>query len=81
METIIQIIGWVGTICIVAAYALVSSKKLDSTSRGYQVLNLVGAIAVGVSVYHGRVWSAVALQSIWGVIALYSLYRIQRNSH
>ncbi len=75
METTIQIIGWVGTFLILLAYYLVSNKKVGAESRMYQAMNLIGAICMGINVFYQQAWPAVALQTIWGVIAIVSLVK------
>jgi cell division protein FtsW (lipid II flippase) len=75
MEIILQSIGWVGTFLIVVAYFLVSYKKIDPGSHLYQTMNLLGAIGVGVNVFQQQAWPAVALQVIWGIIALIALIK------
>ena len=79
MEITSQIIGWIGTFLIVLAYFLVSTKKVDGQSKSYQTLNLLGAIAVGVNVLHQHAWPALALQIIWGVIAIVSLLKTKNK--
>ena len=78
MEIASQIIGWIGTFLIVLAYFLVSTKKVDGQSKSYQTLNLLGAIAVGVNVLHQHAWPALALQIIWGIIAIISLIKTKK---
>ncbi|MES2023799.1 MAG: hypothetical protein V4439_03890 [Patescibacteria group bacterium] len=73
MENVTQIAGWVGTVLIVGAYFLVSSKKVAGDSKVYQIMNLFGAIGVGANVFYQYAWPSVALQSIWAVIAISSL--------
>lgn len=73
MEILIQTSGWIGTFLIVGAYYLVSYKKVDSSSKAYQVMNLLGAIGVGVNVFSQEAWPAVALQVAWGTIAIFAL--------
>ena len=75
MEIVIQIFGWIGTTLIVVAYFLVSRQYLSSQSRAYQFFNLLGAVGVGVNVFYQEAWPAVALQIVWGVIAIISLLR------
>jgi len=75
MEIIIQILGWIGTALIVNAYFLVSRQYLSSQSRAYQLLNLLGALGVGVNVFYQQAWPVLALQIIWAVIAILSLMR------
>ncbi len=75
MEIAIQTSGWVGTILIVLAYFLVSRQFLAAKSRVYQLMNLFGAIGVGVNVFNQEAWPALALQIIWAIIAIISLIR------
>lgn len=75
MQLLIQIIGWVGTFLILLAYYLVSNNKVDGKSVMYQAMNLVGAICMGINVFYQQAWPAVALQTIWGVIAIISLIK------
>lgn len=70
-----EIIGWVGTVLIVIAYLLVSTKKVDGTNKYYQLMNLVGAIGVGINVFTKQAWPAFALQIVWGIIAIWSLVK------
>ena len=78
METLIQIVGWVGIFLIVFVYFLVSYKKVDGSSKIYQAMNLSGAIGVGVNVFHQQAWPAVALQVVWGIIAIVALVKKQK---
>lgn len=63
---------------IVLAYFLVSYKKVDGGSKIYQTINLLGAIGVGVNVFHQQAWPVAALQVIWGIIAIVALLKKQR---
>ena len=75
MEIFIQAVGWVGTILIVVAYFLVSNQRVAGKSKTYQAMNLLGAIGVGVNVFHQQAWPALAFQIVWGIIAIISLLR------
>ena len=77
-EIATQVSGWMGMVLIVAAYFLNSGKMLDSQSKTYQCMNLIGSIGVFMNVFHQRAWPAVALQITWGIIALVTLVRKQR---
>ena len=60
---------------MVSAYFLVSSKKLESHDRRYQLMNLFGAIGLGLNVFHQKAWPALAFEVMWVLIALYALMR------
>jgi hypothetical protein len=74
-----QIVGLLGPLFLLGAYALLSSGKLVATSLVYQAMNLLGA---GVMVWVGvttNVWSVWVLNGIWCLIALLGLIRIRRE--
>ena len=75
MNTTSQIIGWIGTFLVVLAYILISYKKVDGSNRYYQLLNLFGAIAIGINVFYQQAWPALVLQIVWGVIAIIYLVK------
>jgi hypothetical protein len=80
METLIQILGWIGTVLILAAYFLVSNKKVNGDSAIYQLMNLFGVIGVGINVFHQQAWPAVALQVVWGIIAIFALIKNKKSN-
>jgi len=73
MAVLTQILGWFGTLLILFAYFLVSFKKIDVHSRQFQLMNLIGALTLGVHVYYQKSWPALFLEIVWGGIALISL--------
>lgn len=75
MELFLQAVGWAGTTLIVLAYVLVSRQYVTGTSRTYQLMNLLGAIGVGINVFYHAAWPALALQIAWAIIAIASLVR------
>jgi hypothetical protein len=79
MNASIEILGWLGTFLIVFAYFLVSYKKIQPTSKNYQLLNLFGALGISINVWHHQAWPSFALQIIWGTIALVALYKMART--
>ena len=79
MGVIVQILGWIGTFLIILAYILVSNKKVEGNSTSYQVMNLFGALGVGINVLYQRAWPAVALEVIWIVIAVVILVKAKKK--
>ncbi len=75
MEILIQIAGWMGMIMVVLAYYLISHEKINGSHKHYQILNLLGAIGIGISVYEQRAWPAFALQIVWGIITVASMVK------
>ena len=79
-STAMQIIGLLGPLFLLGAYALLSSGKLVATSPLYLVLNLLGASVMAWVGITTNVWSVWVLNGIWSLIALLGLIRILRRS-
>jgi len=78
-STIIDIMGWVGAVLLLLAYALVSNRKLAGDSARFQLLNLSGGLLLAVnSGYHGALPS-VAVNAVWIVIGLVALLSARRQ--
>lgn len=67
------IVGWVGMVILVTAYAL---RERLSAAR-YSALNLVAACALAVTCYASEAWPVFALQIVWGSIAVRDLWRVR----
>jgi len=80
MQTFAQIIGWIGALLVMLAYFLVSFKKIDSASRIYQLMNLFGAIGVGINAQFQEAWPSFGLQIIWGLIAIGALIKSAKKT-
>ncbi|HUC94922.1 MAG TPA: hypothetical protein VMR19_02905 [Candidatus Saccharimonadales bacterium] len=77
---ILEITGWLGTGLILLAYLLVSIKKIEPTSGKYQLLNLFGAIGVGLNSLIHRALPSVGINLAWILIAIYALVRSRKTS-
>ncbi len=75
-ELIIDFIGWVGSVEVVLAYALVSSQRLKGSSWLYQVLNLTGAIFLIVNTYYYAAYPSTFINIVWVVIAIVALGKV-----
>ena len=77
LKIIIDIIGWIGAGCLLAAYLLVSNGKLDAKSYFYQNLNLIGAFSLIINTYYYETFALVFLNSVWALIGLNTLRKIR----
>lgn len=57
-------------------FAYAARKRLSPTA--YALLNLAGAILVGIDCVRTETWPAVALEVAWSAIAISELYRAFR---
>jgi hypothetical protein len=72
----IDIVGWICSAAVVSAYALISLNRLDSRSKVYQVLNLVGSMGLVVNTAYYRAYPSTFVNIVWLVIAALALVRI-----
>ena len=76
MEIIIDTIGWFGSITLIAAYLLVSNKKIDSQSKAYQGMNVVASFCLIINTGFYGAYPATALNIVWVLLGLYFLTKI-----
>jgi len=76
MEIIIDTIGWFGMIVLIAAYLLVSNKKVDSQSKVYQGMNVVASFCLIINTGYYGAYPATALNVVWVLMGLFFLFRI-----
>lgn len=76
MNTLIEIIGWIGVALIVGAYALSSFDIISVHSVAYAAMNIAGSIGIIVDAIKDKNYQPVALNIIWLVIAAINLIQI-----
>ena len=74
---VVDVVGWIGAVALLTAYALVSSGRVGGRGPAFQALNLVGAVGLLVNgVWHGA-WPSAALNTVWLVVGLAALTRLR----
>ncbi len=68
-----QVIQLVGAVLILAGFILSQMNRLDATSYGYLLLNLIGAMILAVLAFQGGRWGFVLLEGVWSLVALVGL--------
>lgn len=76
MKIFIDVIGWIGATALVAAYAMVSTRRLDPGSWSYQGLNLIGAVGLMLNSVYYTAYPSTVVNVIWGVIAVAALWKL-----
>lgn len=72
MEQAIQILG---AILVLIGYLLGQTGRLDTSSRSYLVINLIGSALLAAVAAQGRQWGFLVLNGTWAVISAVSLAR------
>ena len=75
---IFDILGWIGMILVLLAYALLSTSKIENGML-YQILNLVAAILMAIGLYPTKAWFSFALQIVWALVALIAIIKILKK--
>ena len=72
-------VGMAGTVLVVAAFFLLQAGRLHGTGLVYQLLNLLGAGGVLVSLAGKFNLSVFVLEGIWMLISVYGIARTLRS--
>jgi hypothetical protein len=73
-------IGWAGAAFLLVAYAMISSKKLEADSTGYQLLNIIGSLFLVANTIFYRAYPSSFVNVIWAGIAVFSIASRRRLS-
>ena len=72
---VIDIIGWLGSVLVVYAYALNMFGKMRADSISYYMLNIAGSACLIVNtIYHHAMPSAI-VNIIWVILAAWAMVR------
>ncbi len=77
---LVEIVGWVGALLILAAYGLLSAGRLTGQSRSYQWMNVAGAAGFVVNGWWHGALPSTALNVVWMLIGGIALWRMTRRS-
>ncbi|GAA3204275.1 hypothetical protein ACFO1B_42465 [Dactylosporangium siamense] len=75
----IALLGWAGAAVLLAAYALVSSKRITGDGGVFQVLNIVGGAALALNSAVNGAWPSAVLNVIWVAIGAVAMFRLARK--
>jgi len=79
MKLLIDIIGWLGSIQVIAAYGLNSYQKLKSDSIYFLLLNLIGGICLIIYSYYYSAFANTFINVVWVIIAIPALIKIAKK--
>ncbi len=66
----IDILGWIGSAEVIAAFALNSFQKIRSDSKTFQWLNLTGGVFLIIYTIHHGAYASAVINIVWVVIAV-----------
>ncbi|NJN43164.1 MAG: hypothetical protein HC811_13980 [Flammeovirgaceae bacterium] len=80
MKLFVDIIGWIGSVEVIAAYGLNSYQRIRSDSFLFQFLNLTGAAFLIINTVYYGAYPSTFINIIWVVIAIPALYKILKSN-
>lgn len=75
MGILVDVVGWVGAAAILAGYFLFSIGRIKNGYR-YQLINLVGALALFTNALVNHSWPFVILNAVWSATAIFALIQL-----
>lgn len=78
LKLAVDLVGWIGAALLLAAYGLVSFKKLHPESGLYQLFNAIGSACLIVNTVYYRAYPSAFVNVIWILIAISASYRLRR---
>jgi hypothetical protein len=80
MTLAIPIAGWAGAALLLAAYLLLSLRRIAATGPAFQLANVVGGGGVALHSASNGAWASAALNLIWIAIGVVALVRRPRTA-
>jgi hypothetical protein len=68
-----QVIQIVGSLLVLAGFALAQRGVLDQKSRSYLLLNLSGSAVLAIDALIERQWGFLLLEGVWAIVSAISL--------
>lgn len=76
-----QIIQILGSLLVLAGFALAQRGVLDQKSPTYLILNLVGSSVLAVEAILVQQWGFLLLEGSWAIVTAVSLVSVLRRRH
>ena len=72
---LIEILGWLGSVMVILAYALNINKKLDSDSLLYYFLNITGSSLLIINTLYHHAIPSMMVNVVWVLIAIVAIFK------
>jgi hypothetical protein len=77
-QIVVDVLGWTGTALFLAAYLLVSLKRVEGDSVLYQAMNIAAGALLVINTFYWRAYPSFGLNIVWIAIGVYTLARRHR---
>lgn len=76
---LLSALGWLGALCTISGYGMLTAGRLAATSRLFQGLNIAGSVLLFCSAYFSQAWPSAAVNALWAFIGLHALVMMLRT--
>lgn len=76
---LLTLVGWAGAASTIAAYVLVTRRRIEPDSMTFHGMNLGGAIALCISASISGAWPSAMVNVIWIAIAVQTVLAAKRH--
>jgi hypothetical protein len=77
---IFQVASMVGAILILTAFAAQQFQHLETETKTYQMLNLIGGFCLCIAAVAVRQYGFILLEGSWTVVSAWGVWRVMRLS-
>jgi hypothetical protein len=70
-----QIVQLIGALPILAAFVAAQLNRLDTRSKLYLSLNVMGSAVLGVIALVEAQWGFLLIETVWGLVSLWTLIK------
>lgn len=74
-----QLVQIVGSLLVLAGFALAQAGVLDQKSRRYLLLNVIGSAVLAADAMIERQWGFLLLEGVWAVVSAVSLVALRNR--
>jgi hypothetical protein len=74
-----QLVQIIGSLLVLAGFALAQLGVLDQKSRRYLVLNVVGSGVLAVDAVVEHQWGFLLLEGVWAIVSAISIVAVLRG--
>lgn len=78
--TLVDLLGWIGSAAILAAFGLNSFQKIKSDTLAFQLLNLVGGVFLIINSVAHKAYPFTLINSVWVLISIGALIKMAKRN-
>lgn len=70
---LVEILGWIGSLCVLVAYVLNVNKRLATDTVAYYSLNIVGSALLIINTAFHRAYPSMVINIVWVIVPVVTI--------